>query len=303
MKKTLRIIAGVALAIAMIGQFSCSSEPVVVPENENSLFLLTKEMKEQIIEVQKVEAVDVQIIEEILDEVLMDLEQYDFLKSESVCPEVTVVKPDTGKYPKVITRDFGEGCENKWGVVQSGKIIITLYGPWLEEGTVRIVEFEDYTRRGVGVDGKKKIVCQGLNEDGLYVHTIRGEVEMNRADTLLIKREIHKSRTLLTGWGDPDTPKEWFIEGHVNVSKSNGIDYIVNIPQPLYRIQGCRWPQAGIKVLHFNVETPETKPNNIGDYKHKVSIDYSYDESDDACDSWVLRWINDEEPEAVNLKK
>jgi len=108
---------------------------------------------------------------------------------------------------------------------------------------------------------------------------------------------------MLVGWGNPDVPKEWLVDGHVKVSKSNGLSYMVNIHEPLYRIQGCRWAQSGIKVIHFNAGNEGNKPTEKEDYKHKVSIDYSYAESEEACDSYVLRWVNNEEPEVINLQK
>ena len=53
MKKILNMFAVVLLTVAMIGQFSCSGEATVVPDVQDSLVLLKKEMKEQMIAVQK----------------------------------------------------------------------------------------------------------------------------------------------------------------------------------------------------------------------------------------------------------
>lgn len=296
MKHTQTILAGVA-AFAMVSLISCSKEVTPDPVVQNDMVVLVnKEIKEEV------------IIDEIIDDVLYDLEQFDFKKSEGICPVITIDKPEDARFPKIITRDFGEGCVNEWGIEKSGKVIVTLYGPWLREGSKRVVEFEDYTHRGTAVSGRKVIVCEGLNADSLFVHSIRGKIQLTRDDSTIVTREITQRRTMLVGFGEPDVRKEWLLEGSVKVSKSDGREYLMNIREPLYRIQGCRWAQSGVKVIRFNLETDDDATTGITDdtpeYAHKVVIDYSYvGQEDSRCDSFVLRKVDDQEPEVVDLRK
>ncbi len=295
---TKTIFAGIT-AFAITGLFSCSTEPTqepVVNEIDNMVTLVNKEIKDEV------------IIEEIIDDVLYDLEQFDFLKSATTCPVVTVEKPEDARFPKVITRDFGDGCVTDLGVEKSGKVIVTVYGPWLKEGSRRTVEFEDYTHRGTAVSGKKVIICEGMNEDGYYVHSIRGKLSLVREDGIEISRELTRSRTMLAGFGEPGVPKEWLMEGKTKVVKSNGREYVMNIREPLYRIEGCRWAQSGVKVIRFNIDEEEAAADasagETPEYKHKVVIDYGYvGEEDSACDSFVLRKVDDKEAEVVDLSK
>lgn len=309
MKNVTSYLPAIFLSVSLMLMSSCSNITEFT-ETENSKYdvqLLSK-IQKQIIDNVAEEAVEDVAIEEIIDEVILDLEDHDFFKSETSCPIKTIENPDQGRYPKIITKDFGEGCTTEWGVEKSGKIIITLYGPWLQEGSKRTITFEDYTHRGIAVSGEKNITCKGLNEDSLYVHVIKGGLTLVKPDSLVVKRAVHKRRILLAGVGQPDVPKEWLIEGKVEVEKSNGISCEVHTRTPLYRIQGCRWFQDGIKVIHIRLhDGEEDKGDGEGEGsdegRHKVVIDYGYAESEDACDSFVLRTIDDEEPVVVNLKR
>ncbi len=297
MRKHFKVFLAGLVATAMTGLYSCSTEmgqETVV--NDAMVTLVNKEVKDEV------------IIEEIIDDVLFDLEQFDFKKSESTCPLVTVETPDDARFPKVITRDFGDGCVNEWGVEKSGKVIVTLYGPWLKEGARRTVEFENYTHRGTAVSGRKVIVCEGLNADSLFVHSIRGSIQLVKEDSLLVTRELNKFRTMLAGFNEPGVPREWLLEGTTKVVRSNGREYRINIREPLHRIQGCRWAQSGVKVIRFSLEEEEeTAVNTEGEeskYNHKVVIDYSYvGEEETRCDSFILRTVDDQEEEVVDLRK
>jgi len=295
MKKYCFVILAGVIAVTLIGMNGCSTEmsqdPVV---SDNAVMLVNREFKEEV------------IIEEIIDDVLFDLEQYEFKKSESTCPVVTIEKPEDARFPKIITRDFGDGCVTEWGVEKSGKVIVTLYGPWLKEGSKRVVEFENYTHRGTAVSGRKVIVCEGLNADSLFVHSIRGKIELVRDDSLVVTREMNKLRTMLAGFNEPGVPREWLLEGTTKVVKSDGREYLIKIREPLYRIQGCRWAQSGVKVIRFNLDDEAVDPTGDEDaaaaYKHKVVIDYSYVGPEDGlCDSFILRTVDDQEPEVVDL--
>ena len=297
MRKLTKVFLAGMVATAMTGLYSCSTEmsqePVV---NDNMVTLLSKEFKEEV------------VIEEIIDDVLFDLEQFDFKKSESTCPVITIETPEDARFPKVITRDFGDGCVNEWGVEKSGKVIVTLFGPWLKEGSKRIIEFEDYTHRGTAVSGRKVIVCEGLNADSLFVHSIRGSIQLVRDDSLVVTRELNKYRTMLAGFGEPGVPNEWLLEGTTKVVRSDDREYLMKIREPLHRIQGCRWAQSGVKVIRFNLEEEEGILENAeGEetkYNHKVVIDYSYvGPEDSSCDSFVLRKVDDQEEEVVDLSR
>lgn len=239
------------------------------------------------------DADDALILEQILDEVMSDLERYEYLKSSDVCPVRTIETPGEGKYPKIVTKDFGEGCAvHESGKIRSGKIIITIRGPWCKEGSVRKITFENYKHGNTLIEGSKKIICMGKTDEGHIWHTIAGNIILTReknGEKLVIFRHLAKDRYMINGFSDPEVPNEWLIEGEVKVEKSNGVSYKVIISEPLYRIQKCWWFQSGIKQIESG--------------ENLILLDYGYvGDEDSACDSWMLRTVNDEEGEAIDLR-
>jgi hypothetical protein len=286
MKKLILLPVVTAIAITFTGLLSCSEKAENVQDESSIVAVLTTDLEEDL------------VVEEILDEVMLDLEQFEFLKSVSTCPVITIETPEETRFPRIITKDFGEGCTTEWGTEKSGKIIITVYGPWLKAGSKRTVAFEDFTHRGIAIYGKEEIICNGLNDDSLYVHSIKGKLTLVRPDSLIIVRDFQKRRTMLAGVGNPDVPNEWLVEGHIKVNRSDSVHFMVKIDEPLYRIQGCRWYQGGIKAIHYNAAG-----NADGRYDRKVYFDYGYAESEDRCDSYALRWVDEGEPKVVNLNR
>ena len=153
MKRNTLAIAAVLFAALFLVIISCSKDQ---PEVINVVQDIT------VIQ----EADDALLIEEILDEVMEDLERYDFLKSADVCPVRTIEMPEEGRYPKIVTKDFGDGCyKDPDGKLRSGKIIITIMGPWRKEGSVREIAFENYKHGNALVEGNKRIECMGETEE------------------------------------------------------------------------------------------------------------------------------------------
>jgi len=269
------------LAILTFLTNSCSKENT--PDiNESQLSILMED------------AYDALILEEILDEVMLDLEGYEYLKSSNTCPLRTIKTPEVGNYPKILIKDFGEGCTvHESGIIRSGKIIITIRGPWCKEGSVRKITFENYMHGNTLIEGNKKIECMGKTDEGYIWHTIAGNMKLTRErddEKLVIKRQVAKDRYMINGFNDLEVANEWMIEGKVKVEKSDGLSYKVIISEPLYRIQGCRWFQYGIKQIDSD--------DNL------VLLDYGYTgDEDSACDSWMLRTINDEEGKAIDLRR
>ncbi|MCP4310036.1 MAG: hypothetical protein GY790_02120 [Bacteroidetes bacterium] len=279
MKRNNLIHSAFCLVALTLLTISCSKENI--PEiNESKLSVLLED------------ADDALILEEILDEVMEDLERYEYFKSSDVCPVKTIETPGEAVYPKIVTKDYGSGCsEYESGIIRSGKIIITIKGPWRQEGSIRTITFENYMHGNTLIEGSKKIECMGLSDEGYIWHTIKGKLVLSRerdGEKLVIERHVTKDRYLIDGFNDREVPNQWLIEGKVKVEKSNGVSYKVIISEPLYRIQGCRWFQSGIK----RIETV----NNL------IFLDYGYvGDEDSACDSWILRTVNEEEDEAIDL--
>jgi hypothetical protein len=280
MKRNKLILSAFCLVAITILTISCSKEHA-------------PDVKESQLSILMEDAVDALVLEEILDEVMVDLERYEYLKSSDVCPVKTIQTPEEGNYPKIVTKDFGEGCAvHESGKIRSGKIIITIRGPWCKEGSVRKITFENYKHGNTLIEGSKKLVCMGKTDEGYIWHTITGNIILTRernGEKFVIFRHLAKDRYMINGFNDQEVPNEWLIEGEVKVEKSNGVSYKVIISEPLYRIQKCWWFQSGIKQIESG--------------ENLILLDYGYvGDEESACDSWMLRTVNDEEGEAIDLR-
>ncbi|NJN24578.1 MAG: hypothetical protein HC819_00535, partial [Cyclobacteriaceae bacterium] len=73
------------------------------------------------------------------------------------CMTRTVEKPDDAGFPKVITIEYDGSCTSNFGVVKSGKIIITLTGQPSVAGSQRIVTFDQFMVNGNLIEGTKPL--------------------------------------------------------------------------------------------------------------------------------------------------
>ena len=94
---------------------------------------------------------------------------------EYVCLIVTVDYPDSTRFPKIITFDYGEGCRVVFHgdtIFKKGKIIVTLTGKFDVPGSQHILTFEDFFVNEVKVEGVRTITYNGLNENDLFEFNI-----------------------------------------------------------------------------------------------------------------------------------
>ena len=100
------------------------------------------------------------------------------LEDEYVCLVVTVDYPDTTRFPKVITFDYGEGCAMVFHddtITKKGKIIVTLTDKFDVPGSQHIMTFEEFFVNDVKVEGVRTITYNGVNEDNLLEYSIKLE--------------------------------------------------------------------------------------------------------------------------------
>jgi hypothetical protein len=60
------------------------------------------------------------------------------------CPSITITRPTSNLWPKIVTVDYGASCSGMNDNVRSGKIIIEVTGPRMQAGSKRTVTFADY---------------------------------------------------------------------------------------------------------------------------------------------------------------
>lgn len=286
-KHALILVSG--LIVFAIGISSCLKDE---SSNEN-----LNEVQE--IEIFEINIIEEEIIDDIFSEVMDDLDQFNLFKStdSSSCPVKTIEFPTNSIFPKVVTRDYGEACLSAWGKLRSGKIIITYESKPSEVGSVRKVDFENYSVDSVLITGHKVIEYLGTSEDGYPKYKIIGNVKLIQPNGIETHRIIHKQRTKIAGFETKEkSDDEWLIEGTVKVKKSNGVHFTTTIIFPLHQLKSCKWIVSGTKEIEVY--------QNSGDMVNNlplgtIVIDYG----DGECDNIATKKINDQDPVEFELKK
>jgi len=287
----------VAIGIFAFFIYACSED--YVKPSAKSVKTEEEVVQETTIEEVEEDVAVESVLDDIFERVLDDFDDL-FLKS-SECPVITVTFPDSTKFPRVVTRDFGESCINTWGKEKSGKVIITYMTKPKLEGSVRILNFEDYSVNGISISGEKKIVYKGVTEEGYLHFTVKGVIDLVKKNGVVVKRKINKNRYKIAGI-DPslDETPEWLVTGKVKVKKSNGLHYHMTIVEPIHRIKSCKYIVEGIKEINV-LQTGDSKLDELiekGNGKIDIVIDYG----DGECDNIATKSINGGDPEKIELK-
>lgn len=224
-------------------------------------------------------------------DILFDPADYFTLKSgdEAEWPDCrikTVDRPEDSKWDKIVTIDFGDGCEDRMGHVRSGKMIIKVKGKYRDPGSIRVITFKKFFVNGNQLMGKRTIKNTGRNEDGNLVFEVTlPEGKIIRKDGVEIDRKVEKTRVWVEG-EDSRTRKDDVFVINGTVFKVKGDLEIAKTIVDLHRPRSCRFPVSG----RVEVTTTDDRPDAIIDY------------GDGECDKWATVTI-DGETWKVNLKK
>jgi hypothetical protein len=160
------------------------------------------------------------------------------------CMTRTVETPEDGDFPKIITIEYdGECSSGNFNTVKSGKIIITLTGPPSEEGSQRIVTFENFTINGNVIEGTKTITFNGGYAFSCVL--TNGKITTPEGDVII--RESTHTRTLVAGGDTPERSDDVYeITGYAEGETSGGLYYKKEIIEPLVVSKECFWISKGI---------------------------------------------------------
>ncbi|MGQ1785944.1 MULTISPECIES: hypothetical protein [unclassified Saccharicrinis] len=190
------------------------------------------------------------------------------------CPTVYVDRPEDARYPKVVTFDFGEeNCEDRFGRMKRGKVIVTVTNRHWVEGATRTVEFEDFYVNDNGISGSKVYTNEGKNDDDKWYFSTVINITIETTEGITWTRTVDRTRTMIAG---DDTRNVWddafLITGGSSGTSSEGYSVTREITVPVYRERVCRFPLSG------NVEIVRVKD----DVSKTVWLDYG---SSDTCDN------------------
>lgn len=189
-----------------------------------------------------------------------------------------IVEKDT--INKVITVDFGDGCEDGNGRVRKGKITIEYNLKRLQPGAFRIVTLENFSIDDVQIEGKRTVTNTSLDLSDNPTFTVLLEGgKMTFPDETTATREAARVRT----WIRAANPlqDETTVEGSASGVRRDGIAYSMEILQAIVYKRECRFGRVFIPVSG-------TKQITSGD---NVAI-INYGDGD--CDNEVTITLNGE---------
>jgi hypothetical protein len=213
---------------------------------------------------------------------------------EDVCYSVTVDHPDSTKFPKVVTMDFGDGCSivfNGDTITRKGQIIITITDRWFVKGAQHSVTFNNFYMNGAKIEGEKTVTNLGLNESKhleMGIELEGGKITFDDA-TFMTREASHLREIIRDRNPQNDTI---LVTGSANGINVLGDTYTREIIEPLIMVHCAsyqhRWVIAGGKVEITNSKTGTTTIDHTGagcdgkvivnknGYRHNYDFKYNH---------------------------
>ena len=160
------------------------------------------------------------------------------------CATKTIVIDGTNK---IVTLDFGDGCELPNGNVLSGKIIL-IHNVDTDLRILTVVYFfENFYFNKLNVTGENKMVRVRKNENGNPLSTLTINITVTWPDLEFTNRQGTKIREWVEG---PETrtfgDNVFLISGNWTATFKNGTVFTAHIIEPLRREMACRFIVSGI---------------------------------------------------------
>lgn len=190
------------------------------------------------------------------------------------CPAITVTRPTTGIWPKIVTIDYGTGCAGFNDNTRSGKILIEVTGPRLTAGSKRTVTFVNYFFNNIKVEGTKVLETKGYNTNQNLIISVKltgGKLTLPDGKT--IERTIDHQREWTAGlltkniWDD-----ECLITGAATGKNINGVDYKNTIVTALHWKRVCRFIVAGVIKIEKDGSQPVELNYGTGECDAKAVV-------------------------------
>ncbi|CAM1360364.1 conserved exported hypothetical protein [Tenacibaculum litopenaei] len=179
------------------------------------------------------------------------------------CLTRTVEDTATGK---IVTLDFGTGCEGRKGRVYAGKIIITYVK---DTGSFsKTVRFDNFSVNGNAVEGGKSVskVRENANGNPERTHTVDITVTFDSGEVIVKKGE--KTKEKIAGADTDDRGDDVvMISGFWESVKKDGSEVKATITTDLRREYACKYIVSGVVEIS------------------KGGNDYTLDFGDGSCDN------------------
>ena len=149
---------------------------------------------------------------------------------------ITIDKPDSTNFPKIITIDFGStGYIDARNDTLKGKIIVTISGKLWKSGSTKTIKLVDFYVNDNNIKGVKVITDNGLNAAKNPSMTEDVSDTIIRVDKSTIIRNSTRTRERIDNNGTPKIfwDDKFSITGSTTGINAKGVAYTVEITKPL----------------------------------------------------------------------
>ncbi|MBN1949914.1 MAG: hypothetical protein JW801_01845 [Bacteroidales bacterium] len=249
--KTTWIKIGTLLGVIGMVLISCSKLGDKLTSNDEAILLAKDDISADDIYIE---------VDGIVETKIAELEEAGFqttiekcaIEDAFECLEVSVNYPDSTRFPKVITFDYGEGCEvilRQDTFVLEGKMIVTLSDHFLNPGAQKITTFEDFYVNEKKVEGVLTNTYLGMDTTTGYM-----QFQLTLEGGRLIFADVEGNE--LTYTRDADFTKQWLrtrdhqgdtilLDGSMWGTNTTGAEYTREITKTLVLVHcrdyGHRW--------------------------------------------------------------
>jgi len=181
------------------------------------------------------------------------------------CPTVKMTSGN-GRYPRIITLDYGTGTALNPGRVLKGKIIIEVSAPACTSGATRTVTYAGFVVDSITINGTSKVVYSGDCKT-TSKNTYNEDITFQYLNGKEIKWQGVKIRQWTEGLGTLMNMTDDVIEitGSVVAKITNGETYKKEITTPLIRKGGCWYIVKGVIKLTIGSKLVSTLDYGTGD--------------------------------------
>ncbi len=174
---------------------------------------------------------------------------------EGNCPTITII-PNNSFPARILTVDYGEGCEGRNGRLRSGKVIIEYTGALYQEGSERRVRYEDFSIDGAKIEGSRILANAGQDDQGNRSFTHSVTMSITYPDGSQATWTASHLRQQIAG-GNTIQPFDdaFATTGQAEGVNRNGQPFTSTIIQALIKRRSCRWIEAGIQQLTVDDRT------------------------------------------------
>ncbi|MBN4071423.1 hypothetical protein JYT72_02815 [Crocinitomix catalasitica] len=164
------------------------------------------------------------------------------------CAEVT---ESSATFPKIVTIDFGTGCEGYFGRTKKGKIIIDISDDIRNDGAKRIITFDEFYIEDVKIEGTRTATNIGESISGNVLISVVGDVQAIK-DGNTWSRTFERQREWIIGSETCDRSDDEFLitGGGVTICRK-GCEIQHTIITPLHVAPGsCNYILSGsVEIL------------------------------------------------------